>query len=51
VGNDGVWYECAGFHAAPDSPGPATLTGIVGYTASGTTKVVASHLSVPILLE
>lgn len=51
VGPNGVWYECAGFHKAPRSPGAASLTGIVTYTATGATKPFVSKLSVPILLE
>jgi hypothetical protein len=49
--SNGVWYLCAGFHQAPNSPGAANLLGIVNYTAKGATKAVVSKLSVPILME
>jgi hypothetical protein len=51
VGSNGVWYECAGFHKAPRSPGAASLIGIVTYTGTGATKPLVSKLSVPILLD
>jgi hypothetical protein len=51
VVSNAVYYECAGFHTAPDSPGAAALLGIVNFVAKGTTKAVVSKLSVPILLE
>jgi len=51
IAPNGVWYECAGFHKAPRSPGAASLTGIVTFTATGATKPFVSKLSTPILLE
>jgi hypothetical protein len=51
VGSNGVYYLCSGYQTLPSSPGAAMLTGIVGYTATGSTKVVQSKLSVPILLQ
>jgi hypothetical protein len=51
VGSGGVWYECAGYHTLPDSPGPATLNATAYYKAHGTTKPVVSVLNVPVLLQ
>ncbi len=51
VSNNGVWYLCSGYTALPSSPGAATLTGTVAYTATGATKPTDSKLSVPILLQ
>jgi hypothetical protein len=51
VGADGIWYLCSGYTALPDSPGKATLTGTVSYTATGKTKPVISKLTTDILLK
>ncbi len=51
VVNQGIWYWCTGGIALPSTPGAATLTGTVAYTATGTTKKVISKLSVPVLLQ
>jgi hypothetical protein len=51
LSNNDVFYLCSGYQTLPDSPGAATLTGIVSYKASGSTKTVESKLSVPILLQ
>jgi hypothetical protein len=51
VGSNGVWYFCSGYLALPNSPGTATLTGIVSYYASGSKKPVNSTTSVSVLLQ
>ena len=51
IGPNGTWYLCSGYQVLPSSAGTATLTGTVGYIASGMTKPKLSKLSVPILLQ
>jgi hypothetical protein len=51
VGPNGVWYYCSGYRVLPSSPGPATLTGIVGYIASGSTTPTNSIVNVGVLLR
>ncbi len=51
VVNQGIWYWCTGGIVLPSSPGAATLTGTVTYTATGTTKKVISKVAVPVLLQ
>ena len=51
VGPNGIWYFCSGYTVLPSSPGTATLTGTVAYTANGSKKPVSSKLAVPILLQ
>jgi uncharacterized protein GlcG (DUF336 family) len=51
VGANGVWFYCSGYMTTPDSPGAAILTGTSSYLASGATKSVVSHVSVPVLIE
>lgn len=51
VGPNGVWYYCSGYRVLPKSPGVATLTGIVGYIASGSTVPTNSVVNVAVLLR
>jgi hypothetical protein len=51
VGPNGIWYYCSGYKVLPKSPGPATLTGIVGYKATGSTVATNSIINVPVLLR
>jgi hypothetical protein len=51
VGPNGVWYYCSGYRVLPKNAGLATLTGIVGYIASGSMVPTNSVVSVDVLLR
>jgi len=51
VSANGVWFFCSGYMTIPDSPGAAVLTGTSSYLASGATKSINSHVSVPVVIE
>lgn len=51
VGANGVWYYCSGYLQLPSSPGIATLSGIVAFKATGSTKPVTSKVAYPVLLQ
>lgn len=51
VGPNGVWYFCSGYLQLPSSPGPATLAGLVAFTANGGTKPVTTKIAYPVLLQ
>jgi len=51
VGPNGIWYYCSGYRVLPKSPGAATLTGIVGYKATGSTVPTNSVVNVAVLLR
>jgi len=51
VGANSIWYYCSGYTLLPKSPGAATLSGIVSYTAKDSSTPVVSKLEVPVLLK
>ena len=51
VGANGIWYFCSGYTKLPVSPGVATLTATVAFTATGTKKPVQTKTSTQILLQ
>jgi hypothetical protein len=51
MGNQGVWYFCAGYHQLPSSPGPASMVATLTYTPKNGDPPEQESLSIPVLLQ